>query len=278
MISDYAKIYKMISFSFKPMSLVIMKLGGSIITKKSSSNPVLDQKNLSRIASEIAAVKEKINLILIHGAGSFGHPIVKKNKLVEGFQNKKQILPLAKNQSLMNELNVQVCNNLIKKGIYAYPFQYSAGSVSKKRKIDYMNIDLIKRMIKLKLVPVFFGTPSIDSQQSFSIISGDQMMSYLAFRLKVKKTIFATNVDGIYDSNPHTNKDARLLKKIGRKKLKSLNAEGSSNIDVTGGMKGKINHILTMHKLKCQIINGTKPGGIKRALSGDESIGTIINL
>ncbi len=257
-----------------------MKLGGSIITKKSESKPVLDSKNLTRIASEIASSlkKKPFRLVLVHGAGSFGHPIVKKYKLVDGIKSEKQILPLAQNQVLMNELNVLVCNALLEKGVPAFPFQYSSATVSRKGVITGMNINLLERMLKLGLVPVLVGTPSIDSVQGCSIISGDQMISYLSSRLNAKKVIFATNTKGIYDSNPDTHKDAKLMRAITRRELAELKAEGSSDIDVTGGMGGKVSHILAMHNLKCQVLSGAIAGNVKNALLGNEKLGTLITL
>ena len=260
------------------MERVIVKLGGSIITRKSSLKPVLDRKNLLRVAGEIAAVKQKTSLVVVHGAGSFGHPLVKENDLTEGFRSKKQFFHLARVQSLMNELNVRVCNFLLEKGVPAYPFQHSAGFLSRDRKITEINVDLLGRMLDFELVPVLFGTPSIDSVQGFSIISGDQIMSYLASRLKVKKVVFATNVDGIYDLNPHQNENAKLLRALNGAQLSSLSARGSLHTDVTGGMKGKIGQVLKMRGVKCHVVNGMKPGNVKAALSGDESFGTLVSL
>jgi len=57
--------------------LIILKLGGSIITKKESKEPLVDHDNLNRISKEIASSSFE-GLIIVHGAGSFGHPFAKK--------------------------------------------------------------------------------------------------------------------------------------------------------------------------------------------------------
>ena len=57
--------------------MIILKLGGSVITRKDSSTPTLDSSNLTRIAREISNSSYH-KLIVVHGAGSFGHPYAKE--------------------------------------------------------------------------------------------------------------------------------------------------------------------------------------------------------
>lgn len=73
--------------------MIILKLGGSILTKKDLKDPEINYTNLNRIANEIkTAFDNKSNnnelsegLIIIHGAGSFGHPPAKKYSIGEVF-------------------------------------------------------------------------------------------------------------------------------------------------------------------------------------------------
>ena len=53
--------------------MIILKLGGSVITCKGAVKPTLNQENLARISQEIAHSRVK-ELLIIHGAGSYGHP------------------------------------------------------------------------------------------------------------------------------------------------------------------------------------------------------------
>ena len=48
----------------------VLKIGGSILTDKNRSNAARCEE-ISRVAEEIAARPE--DLVLVHGAGSFGH-------------------------------------------------------------------------------------------------------------------------------------------------------------------------------------------------------------
>ena len=52
--------------------LTLLKIGGSLITHKESDEPSLDTEQLTRIAAEIKNGMHQ-DLILVHGAGSYGH-------------------------------------------------------------------------------------------------------------------------------------------------------------------------------------------------------------
>ncbi|MBS7631517.1 amino acid kinase, partial [Candidatus Bathyarchaeota archaeon] len=65
------------------MSLIILKLGGSVVTEK--DKPVTPNKeNIKRLSREIAEAGEG-ELILIHGGGSYGHPVADEYNLSEGY-------------------------------------------------------------------------------------------------------------------------------------------------------------------------------------------------
>ena len=73
--------------------MIILKIGGSILTNKDATKSEIDEKNLSRIANEIKSSLdyESKEIIIVHGAGSFGHPPAKEYKIGEPL-TKKNIL------------------------------------------------------------------------------------------------------------------------------------------------------------------------------------------
>jgi len=258
------------------MQPTLLKLGGSIITNKHENEPVLNKQNLSRISEEIArALKQELKLIIVHGAGSYGHPISSKYNLTQGLSD-DNLTAVTKCQSLMNGLNSLVCKELNEKNIPAFPFQLSAAATSE-NKIISINAELINKLLSKKIVPVLFGTPIYDEKQGCSIISGDQIISKLSAQLNADKVIFATNVDGIFTADP-SKENSELIKSLIAEQLKKISAEELKDADVTEGMKGKLKWILEMGNLTCQVINGNTQGNIQEALSGNESIGTVIKL
>ena len=261
------------------MNLIILKLGGSVITDKLSETPKVNFSNLNRLASEIAAVKPK-QLILMHGAGSYGHVIVKRSGIGQGIKNAEQVLAFAETQRLQNELDSIVCKALIERGVPAIPCQASASAVMEKGRLVSMDTKAIKGMLETGLVPVLYGVPAYDKEQKCSILSADQIAPYLALKLGAKKIIHGTNVDGVFTGDPNKNPDARLIPEITTKNFDQVKQwlTGSSATDVTGGMFGKVSECMDVAKsgVESLLINALKPDNIKKALNGEKVVGTVI--
>ena len=62
--------------------IILLKLGGSLLTNK--NKPFSIREDVVRNAvQQIIEANDK--LILIHGGGSFGHPLAKKYKISKGY-------------------------------------------------------------------------------------------------------------------------------------------------------------------------------------------------
>lgn len=250
--------------------LIILKIGGSLITKKGANKATLSKTSLKRIAKEIGEaykeIKNDYSLFIVHGAGSFGHVIVKKTGIHEGIRTEQNLIDMAETQRLQNLLDCYVTEELIKNRIPAFPFQASSNIIMENG-IKSMDLNAIRGLLDSGIVPVSFGTPNFNTKQVCSILSGDDIVPYIASKFNTVKIIYATDVDGVFDSDPHKDKNARLVEEI--KSLKDLNVTGSSNTDITGGMLGKVSKIFSINKkLECFIINGNKKENIKNVLKG----------
>jgi len=260
--------------------LIILKIGGSVITDKFSKEPKVNKRVLKRISKEIASIydKEKMSLILLHGAGSYGHVIVKKTSIDKGIENYEQLKAFAETQRLQNELNSIVTKYLIDAGLPAIPCQASSFVVMNLGKIEEMSLSAIKGLLELKMIPVLYGVPAYDKTQKCSILSGDQIAPYLAVKLNAKKIIHATNVDGVFTEDPNKNPNAKLIPEINSKNINQIKEwlTGSTATDVTGGMLRKVSELLGTG-IESQILNALISGNIVKAIKG-EKIGTIIKV
>jgi len=252
-------------------NLVIIKIGGSVITNKSSDKPVFRKSICLRLFEEIAMVKKKNNfdLILVHGAGSFGHPLAKKYRLNEGFVNSKTSRGISLTKQSMLKLNNLVLNELIVTGLDACIVETSAVATTTNRRINTFNLESVSNLINKKIIPVLYGDVVIDTKKGISILSGDQTAVYLARKLGAKKVIFVSDVKGIYDRNPKEFTDARLIREVNASNLRSiLSAMRNHNKnDVTGEMKGKILAAKQdLAGISTIIISGLIPNSLRGAL------------
>lgn len=261
--------------------MIILKLGGSIITEKGAETPIVNKNNLKRIAQEIKNAQVE-NLIIVHGAGSFGHPFASEYQIGkpinnEEFANKK--IGFSLTQSWVKKLNGIVCDVLRDQNIPVVSIQPSSFVETENKRIKRANLDLIKKYLENGFVPVIYGDVVLDQDESIkmAVVSGDQLINYLSRHLIPERVILGTDVDGVYTKNPKKHADARLIEKVTSiEELESL--DSTTNVDVTGGMVGKLQELFELTKLgiESEIINAGTDKLIEDALQGRKVPGTII--
>ena len=253
---------------------IVMKLGGSVITKKEVNNfpKSVDEikkcadnfihiDNLKRIGSEIfeamhKTINKHMQLILINGAGPFGHYLVAKRQPLEIVHSSVEIL----NERVIANLN----NNLQIESVAPNETCFWKNG---KFVID----ELWKRGQKIIASNKIFSTYG-DILKSYKVISGDDLAVLLAKMWHADKIISVIDKDGVFNKNPELYTDAKLIKTV--RSLKDIKFE-TITTDVTGGLEAKIKKFLSVN-IKSQIINGLVAGNVKSALLGNEEIGTMV--
>jgi isopentenyl phosphate kinase len=249
--------------------MMIIKLGGSAVTdKRKEFTPRLAV--IESVADQLLALEKQI--ILVHGGGSYGHPLAKEFELQNGFKNPSQIRGISQTRYSMTELNQLILSVLIRKGIAAVSIQPSACFICSNSRISRSFLDPITSLLFLSCMPVLYGDVVGDTEMGFCILSGDQIVSYLAQKLTPEKVIFGLEVDGLYTKDPKYD-DAQLVRDITFSDLISVSGEETG--DVTKGMKGKLSEILQMKGIEVNLINLTKEGMLLNAITGSVEGTTI---
>ncbi len=256
---------------------LIVKLGGSVITDKQRRFSVR-RETLRRIARELAAAKEP--LIVVHGGGSFGHPIASKYGIAKGYAYKRQLMGFSLTHRAMEELNRYVVDALKEAGIPAMTIQPSACAVVRNGRIISMELAPIRKLLELGITPVLYGDVAPDLSRGMSILSGDQLVMYLARELGASRVILGVDVDGFYTADPKSHKDAKLVREVTPESWRDLakSANNSKVKDTTGGMSKKIEELLPLAELgvEAEIVNAARPGILRRAVLGERGLGTRI--
>jgi len=262
----------------RSIDLTVVKLGGSVITIKQKPQNV-NLPNVKRLAREIKQADIR-SLILIHGGGSYGHPIAEEYGIIEGYRYPEQLIGFSKTRQAMMTLTKFIIDVLVQNNIAAVSMQPSAFILTKKGRISAVNSSLIERMLKINLVPLLYGDAVLDESQGFSILSGDQLAVNLAINLKASQIIMGIDVDGLYTEDPKVNPDAILIEKIRLNELKhSLNKISRAlTTDVTKGMLGKILELIPAVEagILVKIINAKSPNRLYKALRNEKVKGTEI--
>ncbi len=243
--------------------MLLVKLGGSVITDKRVYRRFREVA-VERIVSHLP----KEDLLVVHGGGSFGHHLAKKYEITDGFEIWKKG-GFSRIGFDMQELNHRIMEILIENGIPAISIPPHSLFIYG----EEPSMKIFEKAKSLGFVPVTYGDIIFDKEQGINICSGDYLMLHLAKKFKPEKTIFLTDVDGIYDRDP-AEQGAKLISVLNR------NIEPSTAIkvdDVTGGIAYKIEMMRKIANYsKVYVLNGFYPDRIDKVINDEDFIGTVV--
>ena len=256
--------------------MILIKLGGSVITDKSQYRK-FNQEQTARLCKEIANSRKGV--MIVHGAGSFGHVIAKQYQLNKGLQDFGQIPAVAQVQHDTRELSLKVTEELIKVGIPAVSVPPGSCFVMENGRLIVKDDEAIKGLMHIGVMPIMFGDVVADRRKGFSICSGDQAMEVLARKFKPKTILFVSDVDGLYTADPKKDPNAKLIENVDSSMLDNIDSE-LMVADVTGGIRGKIEEMLSICQDcdECVLINGTVPGRLEAFLRGEDVVCTRVKV
>ncbi|MBI5715484.1 MAG: uridylate kinase [Chloroflexi bacterium] len=264
------------------MSLLFLKLGGSLITNKNRDQTVLPDV-LNRLAQEIAdALKAKpdMRLLIGHGSGSFGHTEGKKHGTRQGVTTPEQWLGYADVAQVAAKLNRHVFDALRKAGIAAINFPPSASAICRDGVIASMAVTPILNALDHRLVPLVMGDVAIDEVRGGTIISTEDVFRFLAPQLKPQEILLAGIERGALTHYPNGD----VIPLINSSNINSIRPmlHGSLAPDVTGGMEAKVLEMLslaqTMEGLTIRIFSGVESGSVEKFLVGAGIGGSTVSI
>ena len=258
---------------------VILKIGGSAITDK-TGELAAKTEIINRLAEEIKRA-DLDNLIIVHGGGSFGHPTAAKYGIKDGYnEDPTQKLGFAETHHVMTVLNGLIMDALIWHEIPAVSVAPSSCIITDNGKIKCFDEAVFKAMVQMAFTPVLYGDAVFDQKLGFTVLSGDQLVAYLAIKYRAEKIVLGVDTDGLFDCDPKTNPNAKPYKHLTLSELKQIQPKLGKAVgtDVTGGMAGKIAELIPAIEagVRVTITGATKGLSIFRALTDQSVLGTEI--
>ena len=252
---------------------IVIKYGGNVLIDRSIFNNFIEDINILN--------KLGLSIIVVHGGG----PRIKKRLDEENIETKfinglrvtdKKVIKIVEevlidfNNDIVSSLNKQGSNAIsinTKKNniIYVNPGQKELGYVGIPKKI---NSYIIEEMINQNKIPVVAPLGLDENNQSYNI-NGDTAANAIAKKLKSRRLLLMTNVEGVYDDNK------KLISEIKPFDLKNL-IEWKV---VQGGMIPKIKNCVDAVENGVRgvvILDGRKPHSILHEIFSDKGAGTLI--
>jgi isopentenyl phosphate kinase len=256
---------------------VVVKLGGSVLTRKRGAAR-LRPKILARLASELAGPGAP-PLVVLHGAGSYGHPGAAKWRLAstpdaatpdEAGRRRGAAIVSAE----VRRLHGAVLRGLLDAGLAPWSVPASALALNRAGRLVRFDAEPFVRALARGLVPVSFGDVVPDEEWAFSILSADTIAVELARALPAGRVLFVSDVDGLLERAPGAGRPV-VVPRLTRDLVAAL-VPTSGAPDVTGGIRGKAVALLEIGEagVPAGIISGLRHGSLSRAIRGESVYGS----
>lgn len=252
-----------------------MKLGGSLITNKQSNTPKYHNNIMRKIANIIS--KSNRRIIIVHGVGSYGHPIVKKYNIDKGIdETNEQKEAIIKARKQIRDLNKLLCSKMIEKGIKCDSIIPSETMIlSSNKKLEEVPREKFDEILSKNKIAITFGDIVNTKEGNVSVLSGDTLLLRLAQIYKPKRTYFIMDYPGVVKGSLNSKK-IKIYKKIDSEFIKSVSiTEQINRPDVTGGLLNKIECALEISKISECWISGLD--NLEACINGNP-IGTMVTI
>lgn len=263
--------------------LVFVKLGGSLITDKRVAEATRLEV-IDRMAQEIAAARQAdpaLQIVIGHGSGSFGHLHGRKYGTRAGVHDAAGWYGYAVVGDAAARLNRIVTAAMLRAGLAAWSIQPGALIRCEDGRVVQGPEATVAAALARGLTPVVFGDVALDTVRGGTIVSTEEIFDELIDALTPARIVLAGEVDGIFTADPQLDPAAQPITEITPATLAAV-ADGlgsSHGVDVTGGMRAKVQQSLAMVArqpgLEIIVCSGLETGHVQAALAG-APVGTRI--
>ena len=266
----------------KNVSKYVSKYKNELIVIKYGGNVLIDRNVFNNFIEDIFILNMLgLSIVVVHGGGPRIEKELEKEKIQTKFLNglrvtDEKVIKIV--ESVLINFNNDIVSSLKKKGseavsinskinniISVVPDKLELGFVGIPNKID---INTIKDMINKNQIPVV-APLGLDTNNHTYNINGDTAASAIAKKLKSRRLLLMTNVEGVYDDKKN------LISEI-----KPFDIENLIKLKIVqGGMIPKIQNCIDAVENGVRgvvILDGRKPHSILNEIFSDQGAGTLI--
>ncbi len=264
-VPKYIKKYK--------KNLIVIKYGGNVL---------IDRNIFNNFIQDISILnKLGLSIVIVHGGGPRIERELKKSNIESKFINglrvtNKDVINIV--EKVLIDFNNDIVESLNKKGskaisintknnniINVIPDKPELGFVGVPQEI---NVEIIKNILAQNQIPIV-APLGLDSNKQVYNINGDTAASAIAKKLKSRRLLLMTNVEGVYD-------DRKTL----ISEIKPYDMENLVKLRIIqGGMIPKIKNCIDAVENGVRgvvILDGRKPRSILKEIFSDQGAGTLI--
>ncbi|MCX8184380.1 MAG: isopentenyl phosphate kinase [Sulfolobales archaeon] len=257
-------------------NIKIVKLGGSVITIKDvrrSLRTEVIQRLIEELSLFYREYGDSYGLVVIHGGGSFGHPVVRDCISKYGKIDRNCYVDTADSMDTLNYILRRYC---VVRGLPVVSLPPRSFCLLRSGR-PYCFTKILSRILSRELILLTYGDV-VYSDRGFEVLSGDTLAWYIASKLGASEILFVTDVDGLYDSDPKVNPSARKIAQARIDEVLGFLSQSSLDVDVTGGMRKKLYEGITLgvRGIRVKVLSGFIEGNLYSALTSNNFTGSTI--
>eukprot|EP01134_Creolimax_fragrantissima_P004457 CFRG4457T1 len=193
--------------------ITVVKIGGAAITHKQQFETV-NEHVLSTFVSQVKTAWTELNgaLVLVHGAGSYGHFQAKSHRIQNCDLTREGVrVGFSETRLSVTQLNLKLVEALVRLGIPAVGVPALPNWLTTSTELTSSDLGTVDRLLERGFLPVMHGDGVLDHTQGCAILSGDTILRELAINdfFETRCVVFMTNVMGVYDRPPPMDADVQ---------------------------------------------------------------------
>lgn len=250
---------------------IVIKVGTTTITKGSSA---ASKEIMDSIARQVKELKDQGKDVLIVTSGAIGigmeamgvRPNPNDIPIRQAASSVGQSILMQKWNESFQKVSITIAQILLTMDIY-----------SDRESVLNLN-NTIDSLLEHNVVPIFNENDAVSIKEIGAVFGdNDTLSAVIASRVDADLLIILSDVDGLYDKNPNTNKDAVFIPVVDEitPKIKEMAGDSVSGVGV-GGMRTKIKAAEICRDAGCRMVIASN--SVENAISGivaGKNIGTI---
>ncbi len=239
---------------------IVLKIGTATLTAGSDR---ISRGKIEDMARQFIALKDEYEIILV-SSGAIA--TAKQFINISGWENivaSKQAMSAIGQPKLM-QIYSEVFNDFglkIAQCLMTYrDFENEEAQVN--------TINTIEELLKHDYLPIINENDTVATEE-LVVGDNDKLGALVATLLQADLLVLASDIDGVFDKNPHVNVDARLIEEISDLSTVQSFIEERDNGLGTGGMTSKFQaaEICLKQKIEMRITNGGNPNFLVNCLN-----------
>ena len=249
---------------FRDSRIIVVKVGTSTLTHSTGHLNLRRIEKLVKVLSDMKNWGVKVVLVSSGAVSAgvakvgFGHiPSTPEEKQAMAAIGQSELMKMY--DKFFSDYGHTVAQILMTKEVLSNPERRSAAE------------NTFRRLLEMNCIPVVNENDSVSTDELTKFGGNDILSAYVAELVGADLLLNLSDVDGLYDSDPRTNPDAKLLERIETIDESVYSIAGGAGTDRgTGGMIAKLNaaKMVTEQGIPMFILNGHDPEVLYTLLDG----------